>query len=54
VALYRDWAAARKPVEPHFCSKRRHGFGMKRQHLLEDRWVECSTAWLEVQGFIKM
>ena len=53
VALYQDWTAAKKPAELHLFSKGGHGFGMKKQNLPTDRWIECFADWLEVQGFLK-
>ncbi len=53
VALYQDWTAARKPAELHVFSKGGHGFGMRRQNLPSDRWVERFADWLEVQGLLK-
>ncbi len=53
VAIYQDWTAARKPAELHLYSKGGHGFGMKKQNLPSDHWIERFTDWLEVQGLMK-
>lgn len=53
VALYQDWTVARKPAELHIFSKGGHGFGMRKQNLPSDRWVERFADWLEVQGVLK-
>lgn len=53
VALYRDWTAARKPAELHLFAKGGHGFGMRKQNLPTDRWIERFADWLEVQGWLK-
>ena len=53
VALYQDWTASRKPAELHLFSKGGHGFGMKKQNLPSDHWVERFADWLEVQGLSK-
>jgi len=53
VALYQDWTAARKSAELHLYSKGGHGFGMRKQNLASDHWVERFADWLEVQGWLK-
>lgn len=53
IALYQDWTAPRKSAELHLFSKGGHGFGMRKQNLPSDRWVERFADWLEVQGFLK-
>ena len=50
VALYQDWTAANKSAELHLYSKGGHGFGMRKQDLPSDRWIERFADWLEVQG----
>ncbi len=52
VALYQDWTNARKPAELHVYSKGGHGFGMRKQNLASDRWIERFADWLEVQGLL--
>jgi len=51
--IYSDWTAARKSAELHLYSKGGHGFGMRRQNLPSDRWIERFADWLEVQGWLK-
>jgi acetyl esterase/lipase len=53
VDLYRDWTAAKKPAELHLYSKGGHGFGMRKQNLPVDGWIESFSDWLEVQGLLK-
>jgi len=53
VALYTDWTKAKKPAELHLLSKGGHGFGMKKQNLPSDRWIELFADWLEGQGLMK-
>jgi acetyl esterase/lipase len=53
VDLYRDWTAAKKPAELHLYSKGGHGFGMRKQNLPVDGWIERFSDWLEVQGLLK-
>ncbi|HVV71967.1 MAG TPA: alpha/beta hydrolase [Verrucomicrobiae bacterium] len=53
VALYQDWTKARKSAELHLLAKGGHGFGMRKQNLPSDHWIELFGAWLEGQGLLK-
>jgi acetyl esterase/lipase len=53
VRLYTDWTTAKKPAELHLYSKGGHGFGMRKQNLPSDRWIERFADWLELQGWLK-
>lgn len=53
VDLYRDWTAAKKPAELHLFAKGGHGFGMKKQDLPSDHWIERFADWLDMQGLLK-
>jgi len=53
VDLYRDWTAAKKPAELHMFAKGGHGFGMRKQNLPADGWIERFADWLDQQGFMK-
>ena len=53
VSLYSKWIAAGKPAEIHIYSKGGHGFGMRKQNLPSDQWIERFGEWLGVQGFLK-
>ncbi len=53
VALYQDWTAAKKSAELHLYQKGGHGFGMRKQNLPTDHWIERFADWLEVQGLLK-
>jgi len=53
VKIYEEWLNANKPAELHMYSKGGHGFGMKKQNLPSDQWIDRFGAWLEVQGFLK-
>lgn len=53
LALYGKWLAAGKPVEIHMYSKGGHGFGMRKQSLPSDQWIERFGDWLQVQGLLK-
>ena len=53
VRLYSDWTAAKKSAELHVLSKGGHGFGMRKQNLPSDRWIERFADWLEGQGWLR-
>jgi acetyl esterase/lipase len=53
INLYNKWLAAQKPVELHMYSKGGHGFGMKKQNLPSDHWIERFGDWLQVQGLLE-
>src|SRR5205814_3636697 len=46
VALYSAWHAAGRPAEIHIYAKGGHGFGMVRQGLPSDGWIERFGEWL--------
>lgn len=52
VELYNKWMAAGKPAELHMYTKGGHGFGMRRQYLPSDTWIDRFGDWLEVQGLL--
>ena len=52
VHLYEKWLAAKKPVELHMYSKGGHGFGMRKQNLPSDHWIERFGDWLQLQGLL--
>ena len=52
VKLYSDWIKAGVSAELHMYSKGGHGFGMKKQNLPSDRWIERFTDWMDAQGLL--
>jgi acetyl esterase/lipase len=52
VALYTAWRAAHHPVELLIYAQGGHGFGMRKQDLPVDHWIDCFGEWLQVQGFM--
>jgi acetyl esterase/lipase len=52
VHLYEKSLAAKKPVELHMYSKGGHGFGMRKQELPSDHWIERFGDWLRLQGLL--
>lgn len=53
VQIYQDWVKAGKPAELHLYSKGGHGFGMRKQNLPSDRWIQLFADWLDMQGFMR-
>jgi dipeptidyl aminopeptidase/acylaminoacyl peptidase len=51
--LYEKWAAAHKSVELHMFAKGGHGFGMRKQNLPTDHWIDRFAEWLDLQGWLK-
>jgi len=44
---------AGKPAELHLYAQGGHGFGMRKQSLPSDRWIQLFADWLDVQGLMK-
>ncbi len=53
IALYEKWTGAKKPAELHMYAKGGHGFGMKKQNLPTDHWIDRFADWLELQAWLK-
>ncbi len=53
VQIYQDWVKAGKTAELHLYSKGGHGFGMRKQNLPSDHWIQLFADWLDVQGLLK-
>jgi acetyl esterase/lipase len=49
--LYADWSNADRPAELHIFARGAHGFGMVKQGLPVDRWIDLLGDWLADQGF---
>jgi acetyl esterase/lipase len=52
IRLYNDWKHGGHGAELHIYSKGGHGFGMTRQGLPSDAWIERFGEWLGVQGLL--
>lgn len=50
-ALYDKWVDARKPAELHIYAKGNHGFGMRKQNLPTDGWIDRFYEWVKVLGY---
>lgn len=48
--LYLAWKDAGRPVELHIYAQGGHGFGMRKQGLPVDHWIERFDEWLQAQG----
>jgi acetyl esterase/lipase len=53
IALYEKWTAAHKSAELHLYAKGGHGFGMRKQNLPTDHWIDRFADWLELQGWLQ-
>ena len=53
ILLYEKWTAAHKSVELHMFAKGGHGFGMRKQNLPTDHWIDRFAEWLDLQGWLK-
>jgi acetyl esterase/lipase len=53
VTIYSKWIAAKKSAEIHMYAKGGHGFGMRKQNLPTDQWIERFGEWLQLQGLLK-
>jgi acetyl esterase/lipase len=50
--LYSAWRGAGHQVELHIYAQGGHGFGMKKQGLPSDHWIDLFGEWLQEQGFL--
>jgi acetyl esterase/lipase len=53
VHIYLKWLEAGQPAELHMYEKGKHGFGMSKQNLPVDAWIDRFTDWLAMHGLIK-
>lgn len=53
ILLYNKWSEAHKSVELHMYAKGGHGFGMHKQNIPTDHWIDRFAEWLELEGFLK-
>jgi acetyl esterase/lipase len=49
--LYLDWSASDHSSELHVFARGGHGFGMARQGLPSDRWIDLLGDWLAAKSF---
>lgn len=53
LALYAAWQAAGRSAEMHIYAQGSHGFGMVKQGLPVDGWIERFGEWLESEGLVE-
>lgn len=53
VELYSKWISEKRDAEIHLYARGNHGFGMRKQNLPTDNWIERFNDWLDVQGLLK-
>ena len=52
VDLYSKWLASKHLVELHMYEKGGHGFGMRKQNIPTDTWIDRFGDWLGLNGFL--
>jgi len=52
VHIYQKWVDAKQPAELHMYERGKHGFGMRKQGLPTDKWIERFGDWLRMQGLL--
>lgn len=53
LAMYQDWLAAKRPAEVHIYARGGHGFGIRKQNMPVDTWLDRFVDWLDSQGYMK-
>jgi predicted peptidase len=52
IDLYSKWITTKHDAELHMYARGNHGFGMKKQNLPTDNWIERFYDWMGVQGLL--
>lgn len=52
ISIYNKWFEAKQPSELHIYEKGGHGFGMRKNNIPTDTWIERFGDWLKLQGFL--
>ncbi len=52
ICLYSQWRESGHPAELHIYASGGHGFGMRKQGLPSDQWIERFADWLQAQGWL--
>lgn len=52
IDFYNKWYAAKQPTELHMYERGGHGFGMRKQKLPTDNWIERFGDWMKMQGYL--
>ncbi|MDB5133698.1 MAG: axeA1 3, partial [Mucilaginibacter sp.] len=53
VDLYNKWMASKHPAELHMFAQGGHGFGMRKQNIPTDHWIDRFGDWLGLEGLLK-
>ncbi|HAL82964.1 MAG TPA: G-D-S-L family lipolytic protein [Mucilaginibacter sp.] len=53
IDLYSKWLVSKHITEIHIYAKGGHGFGMRKQDIPADNWIDRFGDWLGQQGFLK-
>jgi acetyl esterase/lipase len=53
VDLYSHWINSKRDAELHLYARGGHGFGMDKNNLPTDSWIDRFGEWLDVQGLLK-
>ena len=53
VDLYNAWYQKKRPVGLHMYTKGGHGFGMRKQGLPSDQWIQRFYEWSIAEGFVR-
>jgi acetyl esterase/lipase len=54
IALYGKWLQAGQSAELHMYARGGHGFGMRKQGLPADTWIERFGEWLGQRGLLQV
>ncbi|HMK16792.1 MAG TPA: dienelactone hydrolase family protein [Chitinophagaceae bacterium] len=52
IELYNKWLSTKHDAELHMYARGNHGFGMKKQNIPTDNWIERFYDWMGVQGLL--
>lgn len=52
INIYNKWIEALQPAELHVYQKGGHGFGMQKQNISTDKWIERFRDWLGDNGLL--
>jgi lysophospholipase L1-like esterase len=52
VEIYNKWLQAKQPAELHMYEFGGHGFGMRKQNLATDTWIERLGDWMAEHGWL--
>jgi len=52
IDLYNKWLSTKHDAELHMYARGDHGFGMRKQNIPTDNWIERFYDWMGVQGLL--